>query len=274
MAGEELCQQGRWTETVIYILGGNGFVGSAYARQLAARQLQHQVVTRQNYDSLRGTSCDVLINANGNSKKFLATREPLNEFDQSVRSVAQTLEDFRCGTYVFLSTGDVYPDQSSPAVTQEDQAIDPARQSRYGLHKSLAERLVQGTQQNWLILRMGGFVGPGLKKNAIYDMLSGGPIWLSPQSELQFISTDRAAQMVWNLIEQGARNEIVNLGAQGAINLGTLHKKIGSASQFMPDAPTIRFELSLHKLARLTGNSLPSSQAEVESFLASHKKAS
>jgi nucleoside-diphosphate-sugar epimerase len=273
MAGKELCRQGRRTEAVIYIVGGNGFVGSAYARLMAARGLPHQVVTRENYDSLRGTSCDVLINANGNSKKFLATREPLNEFDQSVRSVARSLEDFRCGIYVFLSTGDVYPDQSSPAVTREDQPIDPARQSRYGLHKCLAEQLVRSTQPNWLILRMGGFVGPGLRKNAIYDMLTGGPVWLSPQSELQFISTDRAAHLVWNLIARDVRNEIVNLGARGTVNLGALHKKIGSASQFMPDAPTVRFELSLEKLAGLADGIMPSSEAEMETFLAAQKNA-
>ena len=256
---------------MITIIGGNGFVGSAYARWMEARGLPYQIVTRENYESLRGTSCDLLINANGNSKKFLATREPLMEFDQSVRSVAQTLQDFRCGTYVFLSTGDVYPDQSSPAVTREDQAIDPTGQSRYGLHKYLAEQLVRGTQRNWLVLRMGGFVGPGLRKNAIHDMLSGGPVWLSPQSELQFISTDRAARLVMELVERGVKNEIVNLGAQGTVNLGRLHKQMRSASQFMADAPTIRFELSLDKLARLTDGALPSSQAEVGAFLASQK---
>jgi nucleoside-diphosphate-sugar epimerase len=258
---------------VIYVIGGNGFVGSAYARLLTARGVPHQIVTRDNYDSLRGTSCDFLINANGNSKKFLVAHEPLNEFDQSVRSVAKSLEDFRCKTYVLLSTGDVYPDQSSPDVTHEDQAIDPARQSRYGLHKFLAEQLVRGTRENWLVLRMGGFVGPGLKKNAVYDMLTGGPVWLSPDSELQFISTDRAAQLVWSLVESDVRNEIVNLGARGAVNLGALHRQIGSVSPFMSEAPAIRYEVSLDKLAKLSGAPIPRSQDEVNEFLATHKGA-
>lgn len=253
---------------MIYILGGQGFVGSAYARLLQARDQPYTVITRHNYESLRGCSCEVLINANGNSKKFIATREPLNEFDQSVRSVAASLEDFRCGIYVMLSSGDVYPDQSSPAVTGEDQVIDPARQSRYGLHKSLAEQLVRGVAHKWLVLRMGGFVGPGLKKNAIYDMLTGGRLWLSPQSELQFISTDRAASVVWGLVENGVTNQVVNLGARGTVNLGALHKKIGSISSFMADAPAIRFELSLDRLGKLSGNELPRSQDEVEKFLA------
>ena len=253
---------------MITIIGGNGFVGSAYARLLAARGIAHQIVTRENYDSLKGTACDVLINANGNSKKFLAAREPLNEFDQSVRSVVQSLEDFPCKTYVLLSTGDVYPDQSSAAHTLEDQPIDPARQSRYGLHKFLAEQLVYGTRQDWLVVRMGGFVGPGLKKNAIHDMLTGAPVWLSPQSELQFISTDRAAALVWGLVTAGIRNQIVNLGATGTVNLGALHRRIGSASEFRGDAPTIRFELSLEKLAALSGAPLPRSQDEVDAFIA------
>lgn len=256
---------------MITVIGGNGFVGSAYVRLLAARGIAHRIVTRENYHSLKGTSCDVLINANGNSRKFLAAREPLNEFDQSVRSVAQSLEDFPCKTYVLLSTGDVYPDQSSAVVTGEAQTIDPARQSRYGLHKSIAEQLVRGTQEQWLVMRMGGFVGPGLKKNAIYDMLTGAPVWLSPQSELQFISTDRAAELVWGLVEQGVRNEIVNLGAIGTVQLEALHRKIASRSIFMPQAPTILYDVSLDKLQKLSALTLPHSQEQVESFVAAWK---
>lgn len=253
---------------MIYILGGNGFVGSAYARLFEARKLAYRVITRANYEELRGTRCDVFINANGNSKKFLAAREPLNEFDQSVRSVAESFEAFDCGAYVFLSTGDVYPEQHSAAVTREEQTIDPAHQSRYGLHKRLAEMLVQGVQKRWLVVRMGGFVGPGLKKNAIYDMLTGAPVWLSPASELQFISTDRAASLVWRLVEKDVAGEIVNLGATGLVNLGALHARLGSSSEFKADAPTVRYELSLDKLAALTGETLPQSVAEVEAFCA------
>lgn len=257
---------------MIYLLGGAGFVGSAYARLFDELGLSYRAVTRENYDEYRGIDCDLLINANGNSKKFLATRDPLNEFDQSVRSVAESIESFKCKTYVYLSTGDVYPKQDSPEVTGEDQAINSACQSRYGLHKRLAEMLVQGTQPNWLIIRMGGFVGPGLKKNAVFDMLTGAPVWLSPASELQFISTDRAARLVWRLIEKSITREIVNLGSTGLVNLGQLHRRLRSSSEFRPDAPTIRYELSVAKLASLTGEPLPDSITEVEAFIATAGK--
>ena len=66
---------------MIYIIGGRGYVGSGFARYCRTRRLPHQVITRENYDEFAGTSCDVLVNANGNSRKFLADREPVAEFD-------------------------------------------------------------------------------------------------------------------------------------------------------------------------------------------------
>lgn len=252
---------------MILILGGGGFVGSAYPRLFERLGLEHRVVTRANYDELRGSSCRVFVNANGNSKKFMADRDPNFEFDASVQSVQRSLEDFKPDVYVHLSTGDVYPSQETPDVTREDQVIDVTRVSRYGLHKHLAEQLVRGVHRRHLVMRMGGFVGPGLRKNAIHDMLGDADVWLTPQSELQFISTDAAAGLVWSLVERGVENEVVNLGAEGVVRLGDVHARIGSRSTFRPDAQTVRFELSTAKLAALTGRPLPRSREEIEEFL-------
>jgi nucleoside-diphosphate-sugar epimerase len=190
------------------------------------------------------------------------------DFDLSVRSVRETLESVSCGVYVMLSSGDVYPDQSLPALTREDQVIDPGKVSRYGLHKLLAEQLVRGSGSDWLILRMGGFVGPGLKKNAIFDMLTNAPVWLGPGSALQFISTESAAEIVWSLVEQGIRREVINLGGTGVVPIGKLHQEIGSYSLFEPDAPMIRYELDLSKLQRLYRGTVPKSTDEVSRFVA------
>ena len=251
---------------MIYILGGEGFVGSAYARLLRELDEPFIVVTRANYGSLRGSACSVLINANGNSRKFLATRDPLRDFDASVRSVAASLEDFRAQRYIFLSSGDVYPDTSSREATREDTPIDLSRVSRYGLHKYIAEQLVRSVHPAWLVVRMGGFVGPGLKKNAIFDMLTGDPVWLSPESELQFISTDSAARLVWGLVQSGALREVVNLGAEGLLHLGEFHRMVESASSFKPGAPTVRYKLSLERLRRLSGKPLPRTADCVSEF--------
>ena len=253
---------------MIYIVGGHGFVGSAYVRLCQERGLAHQAIEPDNYQQFVGTECDVLINANGNSSKVLATRDPLKEFDLSVRSVADTLASFRARTYVFLSTGDVYPDPSNPETSDEATPFDIGRTSRYGLHKYLAERLVTGAHPDWLIMRMGGFVGPGIRKNAIFDMLTGAKVWLAPDSQLQFIHTDNAARLVMRLVERGVRREVVNLGAEGLVEIGDLCKRFGSRSEFDSGAPSVRFELSLAKLKKLVEMPLPRSQDEVMTFAA------
>jgi nucleoside-diphosphate-sugar epimerase len=251
---------------MIYIVGGAGFVGSAYARFCARRGLAHTVITRENTTALAGTSCDLLFNANGNSRKGLADSEPLREFDMSVRSVAETLANFKAKTYVFLSSGDVYPDPSHPETSLESQAPDLSQMSRYGLHKFLAERLVMGSHPDWLVMRMGGFVGPGIRKNAVYDILRSDKVWLSPDAQLQFIHTDHAAELVMGLVEKGVRREVVNLGAEGLVRLGDLHRDTGSRSPFDPAGRLVRYELSLEKLAKLVGTALPQSRAEVAAF--------
>src|SRR5262249_26049704 len=150
---------------------------------------------------------------------------------------------------------------TTPETTREHAPIDLTRVSRYGLHKHLAEQMVRAAHPAWLVVRMGGFVGPGLKKNAIFDMLCGDPVWLSPASELQFISTDAAARLVWGLVCAGVQREVVNLGAEGLLNLGAFHRAIGSTSAFKPEASTVRYELSLDRLRRLSGVPLPRTDA-------------
>ncbi len=252
---------------MIYVLGGGGFVGSAYVRLFAHLGLPHRSVTRANYDELAGTACEVFINANGNSRKFLADRDPSAEFDASVVSVQRSLQEFQSDRYVFLSSGDVYPTQVDPGVTGEDQLIDVRRQSRYGLHKHLAELLVRGVHPRHLILRMGGFVGPGLKKNPIFDMVHDADVWLTADSELQYIHTDTAARLVWRLCELGVEGEIVNLGGLGVVRLADVARALGRVGRFRPDARHVRFELDVSRLGRLTGEPPPNSTDEVLRFL-------
>lgn len=252
---------------MIYVIGGDGFVGSAFIRLLTRLGIDHASINRDNYDRFVGTTCSLVINANGNSKKYIADRDPLRDFDESVRSVVQSLEDFRCQRYVFLSSGDVYPDPSGTGSSGEDVRIDPALLGRYGLHKFLAEQTVRSCCTAWLIFRMSGFCGPGLKKNAIFDMLRGEEVRLSAHSELQFISTDRAAALMWDVITSGVSREVINVGASGVVALQDVWAKIGSSSVFAAGAPHIRYELNIEKLEKFTDIKIPDTKTEVNAFV-------
>jgi nucleoside-diphosphate-sugar epimerase len=249
---------------MIFILGGNGFVGSAFARLCARQGREHVVITRENYDSLRGKACKIFVNANGNSRKRLPVEQPLADFDQSVRSVRASLVDFAYDRYVFLSSCDVYPDCSTPERTGEDSALDLSCVSPYGFHKLLAEQCVRHVSPRHLIFRMGGFVGPGMKKNAIFDILGGGPLWLDPESELQFLPTDRLALAVLDLAER-VQNETFNICGRGTIALGEVIALVGRPVPVVAGAPRVRYEIQLSKI--LQAIELPESRSAVLEFV-------
>jgi nucleoside-diphosphate-sugar epimerase len=248
----------------VIIIGGEGFVGSAYTRWCQQNQVNYLVINRTNYQNYIGTKCDLLINANGNSKKFLAQENPLLEFDASVRSVRQSLIDFPAQKYVFLSSCDVYPDCSSPQLTREDTVIDIAQQSPYGFHKYLAEQCVRHCHSDWLIFRMGGFVGEGLKKNPIFDILQGGRLWLHPESELQYINTDVAAKVVMDIVQQEFSQEIFNLCGHGLVKLQDIIDLVNSPVEVDENSPQVCYEVSISKIQSIVP--IPSTYPTVVEF--------
>jgi nucleoside-diphosphate-sugar epimerase len=236
----------------VFLIGGAGFVGSAFARLLARRGEDFHILERDTYLNYTGQSCDLLINANGNSVKMLGTRDPMADFDGSVRTVRASLVDVKAARYIHISSCDVYPDCSRPEWTLESAAPELTRQSPYGFHKWLAEQCVRHAAPDWLIFRMGGFIGPGLRKNAIFDILHGGPLWLDPESELQFLSTDRCAEIVLDLaLRADLHNEVFNLCGRGVVRLAEVMAAAGRPDiPVNPGSPRVRYEVSIEKIAR------------------------
>lgn len=249
---------------MIFLIGGRGLVGSAFARQCEAQGLPVAILDRESYPSFIGQSCSLLINANGNSRKPLAVSDPMADFDASVRSVRSSLQDFRCERYIHLSSCDVYPDCSSPETTEESACPDITRQSPYGFHKYLAELCVQHAARDWQIFRLGGFVGPGLKKNAIFDIMNGGPLWLDPASELQFLHTDEAARIVLDLARTGPGREVFNLCGKGTIALSEVIAATGREVVVQPGSRRVRYDVSIEKASRLV--EIPSTRETVLRF--------
>jgi len=250
---------------MIFILGGKGFIGSAFSRVCAADGRPHAVIDRRNYDEYKGIRCEVLVNAAGNSRKYFSKKAPVEDFDLSVRSVRSSLVDFDYGSYVLLSSADVYPDCRFAATTPEDQDLEVAHQSPYGFHKYLAELCVRHAAPNWLIIRGGGFVGPGLKKNPIYDILRGDKLWVAPESEFQYIHTEEAASIVLSLLDQGRAGEVFNLCGRGVVRLNDVLGWVGRDVSIQPDSTVVRCELNLDKLGSLVD--LPETGETLQEFV-------
>jgi nucleoside-diphosphate-sugar epimerase len=255
---------------LIFIIGGNGFVGSAITRYCLENRLDHKVITKLNYQDFIGHSCKVLINANGNSKKFLANQDPFEDFNLSVSSVRSSLIDFKFDKYVFFSSCDVYNDCRDPSLNREDAVIDISNQSAYGFHKYLAEQCVRHVASDWLVIRFGGFIGEGLKKNPIYDIMQGGPLWLDPKSELQYLNTDTAAALVMSLIELKITNEVLNLCGDGLVLLEDVIHEWGNKVEINPNSPKVLYNVNVNKVKKYV--EIPSSREAVLDFLRTANK--
>jgi nucleoside-diphosphate-sugar epimerase len=250
------------------VLGGHGFVGSAVAAEAAQRGLSVRVVDKNDYAQAAGSSCDLLINANGNSRKYLAVKDPGQEFDLSVRTVKHSLVDFRAGLYIYLSSIDVYhPDTTDPRFNAETAELRTSRMSPYGFHKFLAEEIVRHDAPRWMVFRMGGFVGPGLWKNSIHDLLHGEPLRVHPDSRYQYLHTRDLAAIVLDLAAQGIAGEIFNIAGDGLMSLRDVAAQIPSAR--LPDnadaLPSETYEVNIGKLKGL--HAVPRTVDTVKAFL-------
>ncbi len=249
------------------IIGGYGFVGSAITRLASERGWEATPAGRDEYPGLKGSSWDVVINANGNSKKFLSDQQPADEFDMSVRTVAHSLHDLEYGLYAFLSSVDVYHDTRDPGANAEDAVIPPMELSRYGFHKYLAEELVRFNAPKQLVFRMAGFVGPGLKKNPIYDLLTGAPLRVHPDSAYQYQHTRALAETVLDEIDSFSRNGILNVAGDGLITPREVAEWIpgvtleGDYSRMTPQ----RYEINIDRLK--ARRHVPATRETVRSFV-------
>jgi len=227
--------------TKVTIIGAEGFVGSAFADYLSGRGgIETIRVTRRNYAETVGTESDIVIEAACNSRKYLADQQPTNEFDLSVTHRLRTLHDFPADLHVHISSVDVYSDLTSPETTREDSSPDIAKVSHYGFHKLLAEQAVQHYSHRWLIVRLAGMVGPGLRKNPVYDILSGEPLRIHPHSQYQFMDTVDTARISWTLVEGGITGEIFNLCGQGLISPSEIAGLAGREINLSMLEPTVQ----------------------------------
>lgn len=249
------------------VIGGKGFVGSAIVRALQARDADVTVIDKDEYADCVGQSFDILINANGNSKKYLSRKEPANEFDLSVRSVMRSLHDFQYGLYVHLSTIDVYPDHENPANNHENVPIDVKQLSPYGLHKYMAEELVRYYAPRWFVFRMAGFVGPGLWKNSIYDLLTGTPLRVNLDSAYQYLHTSQLAQGILDTIERAPEGQTFNITGNGVVKLRDIAALVPDQPATVLDAnvPAEHYEVNLEKISKWVD--LPQTRDAVAAFI-------
>lgn len=146
------------------LIGYTGFVGSTLLKQKNFSELYRST----NIADINRKSFDTVICAGAPAVKWLANKQPEQD-KQSIQDLISHLSTIKCERFILVSTVDVF---HNPNLATESTLIDTSGLHPYGLHRYELEEFVKTNFQNYLIIRLPGLVGPGLKKNVIYDFLN------------------------------------------------------------------------------------------------------
>ena len=167
--------------------------------------------------------------------KWKAAEDPHYDFTASVSHLSYYVHEIRSGKVVLLSDVEVYNDTSSLEATREDlPSIQDAR-STYAYHKLLAEDMVLRFSPKSLVLRLPTLVGPGLRRNTLFDLMhSERPIREVPDSSLNVVHTTEMAAKLINMLDAEAEG-VFNLAAPDSVPLDELARIAGRTPSFRPD---------------------------------------
>lgn len=146
------------------LIGHSGFVGTTLLKQKPFDALYRST----NIDEVIGQSFDLVVCAAAPAQKWAANLKPEADF-QTIVALIDHLKTVQCNRFVLISTVDVFKD---PLGVNEDSHVDESGLHPYGLHRRMLEKFVESHFPDSLIVRLPGLVGPGLRKNVIFDFLN------------------------------------------------------------------------------------------------------
>lgn len=146
------------------LIGHSGYVGRTLLRQTHFDGLYRS----NNIAEVAGRPCDTVVCAAAPAQKWIANREPGAD-RQKIEGLIAHLATVDCKSFVLISTVDVF---MSPNGVDEETLVEENGLHPYGLHRRQLEQFVEGHFSDHLIVRLPGLVGPGLRKNVIFDLLN------------------------------------------------------------------------------------------------------
>lgn len=146
------------------LIGFSGFVGSTLLKQAHFSELYRST----NIHEIENREFDVVMCAGAPAQKWIANRDPVDD-RKKIESLIDHLRTIKCKTFILISTVDVFKE---PIGVDESAPVEETGLHAYGLHRRLLEKFVEQHFSGCLIVRLPGLVGPGLRKNVIFDFLN------------------------------------------------------------------------------------------------------
>ena len=144
------------------LIGYTGFVGSNLLRQ---RRFD-ACFNSTNIEELGGRSFDLIVCAGARAEKWKANAEPERDRD-NIECLIRALSRADARRLVLISTVDVF---GNPTGVDETSRVSTTGLHAYGRNRRLLEEVLS-SRFDACVARLPGLYGPGLKKNAIFDLL-------------------------------------------------------------------------------------------------------
>ena len=186
------------------LIGHTGFVGS----NLKAAGHYDAFFNTSNSSDMRGQSFTEVVCAGVSAVKWKANKDPNSDW-AGIENLIDNLRQINTQRFVLISTIDVYKDPIS--VTEADEPIEEG--GAYGVHRKRLECFVAKTFSNHLIIRLPALYGPGLKKNAIYDLQHDNMVEaIDPRGSFQWYDVSRLESDMRRISEAGL--SLINVAAE------------------------------------------------------------
>lgn len=237
------------------VMGGTGLVGSSFVSELSSSGAKVLSLTSQNFDLYcsKNISSKFFINANGNSYRYKANKNPFWDFDKSVYSLIKSLKCFTSEKYIYFSSVDVYDDKRSPDNNQESAIINPRGLDYYGYNKFVAENILEKYHENCLVLRLGSVVSALAKKGPFYD-LSQNQLYIDKNSKLSVIDIENIHKAFFVLERNNLSNQTFNLTGTGSVSIKHVVEKYNIDVAFRGSSETAglsSYDISTKKLSEI-----------------------
>ena len=252
---------------MIFLIGGKGLIGSAFSRLFIKKKIKFKIITRKNKKKNFGKSCDVLIDCNGNGSKRKANNNPFFDFESSVKSVVKNLNKIKFNKYIYISTIYTYANISSKKSTIEIKQNKNDKISPYGLNKRIAELYVKKLSPSYLIFRLPFIIGPGLKRNSVYDLTHFKKTYYTFNSQINWIHADTVAKIVVNLLNKKVLNQTFNLASKNSISIKKIMNlcKLKKKDIIETNRTFEKTYINCNKIKKYV--SLPNSTSEVRKYI-------
>lgn len=184
------------------LIGHTGFVGGNLLREYPFAGRYRST----NIETIAGAYFDLIVCAGAPAAKWKANQDPVADRACIGRLIA-ALERVKTQRFVLISTVDVYGQ-----VNGVDEDCPPTGATAYGRHRLELEQFVRD-RFHALVVRLPALFGPGLKKNAVYDLMHNNQIEkIDSRSVFQFYNV----RHLWRdiRIAAGAKLSLIHLATE------------------------------------------------------------